>query len=173
MWRRVRAPAAAAVLIFAGGCGGSTPASSLTGFGATVAAWNNAHSKASTYAGLPAYGPTISTPQGPSPQFVQVEIQSGRISQYIEVLPNGTSLAAAKRAALANLPSTAVAKSFVTTTSCSFWNFTSDDVGTALGSPQIAVEMSYDDSSGSPYWIPNNVNTLSFQTGRAESTDVC
>ena len=173
MWRHVRAPAAAAVLVLAGACGGSAPASGLTGFGATVAAWNSTHATASSYAGLPAYGPTVATPQGRTPQFVQVQSQNGRISQYIEVLPNGTSLAAAKRAALANLPPTAVAKSFVTTTSCAFWNFTSDDVGTALGSPQVAVEMAYDDSSGSPYWIPNNVNTLTFQTGRGQSTDVC
>ncbi len=173
MWRHVRAPAALAVLVLVGACGGSTPASGLTGFGATVAAWNSAHPKATTYAGLPAYGPTVSTPQGRSPQFVQVQTQDGRISQYIEVLPNNTSLAAAKRAALANLPAGAVAKSFVTTTSCAFWNFTSDEVDTALGSPQIAVEMAYDDSSGSPYWIPGNVNTLTFQTGRGESSDVC
>ncbi len=169
----MRAPAAAAILVAVGACGSSSPASSLTGFGATVAAWNATHKKDANYAGLPAYGPTISTPQGPSPQFVQVTVQSGRVSQYIEVLPNGTSLATAKKAALANLPSTAAAKSFVVTTSCAFWNFTSNAVASAVGSNQVAVELAYDDASGSPYWEPNNVNTLTFQTGRGETSDVC
>jgi hypothetical protein len=170
----MRAPAAAAVLVVVGAaCGSSSPGSSLTGFGATVASWNASHTKDANYAGLPAYGPTISTPQGPSPQFVQVTVQGGVISQYIEVLPNNTSLAAAKRAALANLPSTAVAKSLVVTSSCAFWNFTSSAVASALGSNQVAVEMAYDDASGSPYWEPNNVNTLTFQTGRGETSDVC
>ncbi len=174
MWRHVRAPAAAAVLVVLGAaCGSSSPASGLTGFGATVASWNAAHTKDASYAGMPAYGPTISTPQGPSPQFVQVTVQSGVISQYIEVLPKNTSLATAKKDALANLPSTAVAKSFVVTSSCAFWNFTSDAVAGALGSNQIAVEMAYDDASGSPYWEPANVNTLTFQTGRGETSDVC
>jgi hypothetical protein len=151
----------------------STPASNLTGFGATTAAWNAAHKKAPSYAGYPAYGPTVVTPQGRMPQFSEVQSQSGRISQYIEVLPNGTSLSAAMKAARASLPSNAVAKSLVVTTSCAFWNLTSGDLRAALGSDQVAVEMSYDDASGSPYWMPANVNTLTFQTGRGDSTDVC
>jgi hypothetical protein len=173
MWRRLRAPAATGILLMAAACGGASPSSTLTGFGATTAAWNTAHKSAGSYAGLPAYGPLISTPQGKSPQFVQVQIQSGRISQYIEVLPKNTSLADAKKAARANLPASAVAKSFVVTSSCAFWNFTSDAVGTALGSNQIAIEMAYDDASGSPYWLPNSVNTLTFLTGKGQLTDVC
>jgi hypothetical protein len=174
MWKRLRATAATGILLLAAACGGSSsPSSNLTGFGATTAAWNAVHKSAGSYAGLPAYGPLFSTPQGKSPQFVQVQIQNGRISQYIEVLPKNTSLVGAKKAARANLPASAVEKSFIVTTSCAFWNFTSDEVGTALGSNQIAVEMAYDDASGSPYWLPNSVNTLTFLTGKAQSTDVC
>ena len=40
----------------------------------------------------------------------------------------GAKKSAAKKAALAILPSTAVAKSFVVTSSCAFWNFTSSAV---------------------------------------------
>jgi len=160
-------------LLLAAACGGSSPTSSLTGFGATIAAWNSAHPKGSVYAGLLAYGPTVATPQGPMPQFNGVQLQSGRVSQYTEVLRNGTPLAAAKKAALANLPSSAVAKSFIVTTSCAFWNFTSTAVNDAVGSPQVAVELAYDDASGSPYWMPGNVNTLTFQTGKGSSSDVC
>ncbi len=154
-------------------CGSSTPSANLTGFGATNAAWDAAHKRVALYAGLPAYGPTVDTPQGPVPQFIQVQSQSGRIWQYIEVLPEGTSLAAAQKAARANLPSDVVVKSFVTATSCAFWNLTSAELGAVLGSPQVAVEMAYDDSSGSPYWLANNVNTLTFQAGKGQSTDVC
>jgi len=173
MSKRLRAPVAAAILVLAGACGGSSPATSLTGFGATIAAWNRAHPQATSYAGLPAYGPAVSTPQGPTPQYSQVQLDSGRVTQYVEVLPNGTSLAAAKKAARANLPSSAEAKSFVVTTSCAFWNFTSTAVDDAVGSPQVAVEIAYDDASGSPYWMPNSVNTLTFQTGKGSSSDVC
>ncbi|HEY5024866.1 MAG TPA: hypothetical protein VII76_07805 [Acidimicrobiales bacterium] len=169
----MRAPVAAAILVLTGACGGSSPASSLTGFGATIAAWNNAHTQAASYAGLPAYGPVVSTPQGRIPQYSEVQLESGRVSQYLEVLPNGTSLATAEKAARANLPSSAVAKSFVVTTSCAFWNFTSTIVNDAMGSPQVTVEIAYDDASGSPYWMPNNVNTLTFQTGKGSSSDVC
>jgi hypothetical protein len=172
MRRRLGATAAAAILVAAASCG-SSPSSDLTGFGATIGAWNAAHKMAGSYAGYPAYGPLIKTPQGRIPQFSEVQTTDGRVTQYIEVLPNNTSLRAAMKAARANLPSTAAAKSFVVTTSCAFWNLTDDALRPALGSNQVAVEMAYDDTSGSPYWMPGNVNTLTFQTGRGDSTDVC
>ena len=123
--------------------------------------------------GIRAYGPLVETPQGRVPQFTEVQTTNGRVSQYIEALPKNTSVTAAMKAARANLPSSAVAKSFVVTTSCAFWNLTDDVVLPALGSNQVAVEMAYDDTSGSPYWMPESVNTLTFQTGRGDSTDVC
>jgi hypothetical protein len=97
----------------------------------------------------------------------------GRISQYIEVLPNDTSQAAAKAAALENLPSDVRTVSFIVTASCAFWNLTSHDLKITTGSSGVAVELAYDDPSGSPYWLPDNVNTLTFNTGQAESSDVC
>jgi len=115
-------------------------------------------------------------------QFITVQTAGNRISKYIEVLPDGTSLAAAKTAVLTNLPSDAVAQSLNVshtastqgqTSSCAFWNLSSAKLGKATGSSGVSVEMAYDDSSGAPSWRPNNVNTLTFDIGVGLSTDVC
>jgi hypothetical protein len=160
----------------------TTKVTGLTGFGATLANWNATHSKDADYEGEPAYGPIISTPEGPTPQFINVMAGSGHISQYIESLPDDTSLAAAKTAVLANLPADAVARSLNLsntaaaagqTSSCAFWNLSSAQLGEAVGSPLVSIEMAYDDSNGAPYWRPNDVNTLSFIFGRGLTTDVC
>lgn len=39
----------------------------LTGWGATLAAWNANHKRDADYEGLPAYGPMVATPEGPTP----------------------------------------------------------------------------------------------------------
>jgi len=137
-----------------------------------VAIWNTAHHADPDYARVPAYGPTIATPQGPMPQFVEVTSVDGHVTQYTEALRAGTSLADAKAAALLNLPSTVRTVSFIVTPSCAFWNLTSDDLKTATGSPDVVVEMAHDDSLGSS-WQPDGVNTLTFSTGRARSSDSC
>lgn len=165
--------AASAILALAAACGSPTPGANITGFGATISAWNGAHTQTHNYAGFPAYGRTISTPQGKTPQFTQVMTDSGRISQFIEVLPKNSSLATAEKAALAQLPSGTAPKALVVTGSCAFWNLSSATLTSAVGSPFVAVEMSYEDASGSPFWLPNTVNTMTFQTGKGQSNDVC
>jgi hypothetical protein len=59
------------------------------------------------------------------------------------------------------------------TSSCAFWNLSSDELGQATGGPLVTVEMAYDDSAGAPYWRPSDVNTLTFEMGRGLTTDVC
>lgn len=155
----------------------------LTGYGATVAEWDTKHTKDRDYEGLPAYGPTLSTPEGPTPQYIGVQIDGHRVIQYIETLPSGTSLAEAKALVIPNLPPDAVAQSFVIDTtgspdgqSCAFWNFDSailrSDPNDFLF-PEIAVELAYDNEVGAPYWRPNDINTLSFLQGVQSATDVC
>ena len=174
MRRWARLAGATVIVLLGAACGGgSSPSSSLTGFGATISAWNSAHKQDPDYAGFAAYGPKISTPQGRIPQITQVMSDGGRVSQFIEVVPENSSLADAEKAALAQLPPGAVPKGLVVTDSCAFWNVTSDALQSALGSPFVAVEMAYDDASGSPYWLPDSVNTLTFQSGRAQASDVC
>lgn len=160
----------------------STVPSGLTGYGATIAAWNATHTKDPDYEGLMAYGPTIATPEGPTPQFIDVTSDGQRIIKYIEVLPDGTSLDEAQTAVRVDLPSDAVAQSLNIshtaaalgqTSSCAFWNLSSATLGSDTISPYVEVEMSYNDSVGAPYWRPNNVNTLTFIFGRGLTTDVC
>jgi hypothetical protein len=169
----VRVSAATAILLLAAACSSPTPGSNITGFGATVSAWNGAHKQTHNYAGFTAYGRTISTPQGKTPQFTEVMTDSGRITQFIEVLPKNSSLATAEKAALAQLPSGTAPKALVVTGSCAFWNLSSATLQSAVGSPFVAVEMSYEDASGSPFWLPNTVNTMTFQTGKGQGNDVC
>jgi hypothetical protein len=173
MGRQARLAVATAVLMLAAACGSSSPASNIKGFGATISSWDSAHPKDANYAGFPAYGPKVSTPQGKTPQFSQVMTDSGRITQFIEVLPKNSSLADAEKAALAQLPSGTAPKGLVVTGSCAFWNLSSALLQSAVGSPFIAVEMSYEDASGSPFWLPNTVNTMTFQSGKGQANDVC
>jgi len=170
MARRSYLPAVVAIALLVSACGSSGP--ELTGFGATLATWNAAHHEDRDDAGLRAYGPSVATPQGPMPQFVEVMPVDGRVTQYVEVLRIGTSLADAKEAVLLNLPSTIRTVSFIVTASCAFWNLTSPDLKTATGSPSVMVEMAHDDSLGTS-WQPGGVNTLTFNTGRARSSNTC
>jgi hypothetical protein len=169
----MRLAAATAVLVLAAACGSPAPGPNITGFGATISAWNRAHTQTHNYAGFPAYGPSISTPQGKTPQFTQVMSDGGRVTQFIEVLPKNSTLSTAEKAALAQLPSGTAPKALVVTGSCAFWNLSSATLKSAVGSPFVAVEMSYEDASGSPFWLPNTVNTMTFQTGKGQTNDVC
>jgi hypothetical protein len=173
MGRWARLAAATAILMLGAACGSSSPASSITGFGATISAWNGAHKKVANYAGFPAYGREVSTPQGKVPQFTQLMTESGRVGQFIEVLPPNSSLADAERAALAQLPPGTAPQNLVVTSSCAFWNLNSATLQSALGSPFVAVELSYEDASGSPFWLANTVNTMTFQSGKGQANDVC
>ncbi len=83
---------------------------------------------------------------------------------------------------MANLPSDAVAQSlnvshsstlYSSASGCAFWNLSSAELGTDFGNPLVEVEMAYDDSSGAPFWRPNDVNTLTFIFGRGLTTDNC
>lgn len=52
--------------------GTTFPTYGLSGYGATIVAWDEVHSSDANYEGFPAYGPIISTPEGPTPQFIEV-----------------------------------------------------------------------------------------------------
>jgi len=165
------------------GTGATTTApSGLTGYGATIADWNATHTKDPNYEGLPAYGPTVQTPEGPTPQFIDVTSDGKQIIKFIEALPDNTPLAEAQVAVMADLPSDAVAQSLNIshtaavvgqTSSCAFWNLSSATVGADTELPFVEVEMSYNNSVGAPSWRPNDVNTLTFIGGRGLTTDVC
>lgn len=148
-----------------------------------MTAWNATHEQDPDYDGMPAYGPLVATPEGPTPQYIDVQLSGNRVSEFIESIPEGSSLAEAKALILPNLPPDAVAQSFLIDTtgspdgqSCAFWNFISATMATDANdgfTGAIEVELAYDDSAGAPFWEPNNINTLSFVEGLATSTDVC
>ena len=148
----------------------STDLLTVTGYGATIAAWNAHHRRDSAYDGLPAYGPRISTPQGPRPRYFDVQNDGQHITQFTEVLPGGTSLITAKTEVLRNLPSDAVPRALDisgSNGSCAFWNLTSATVG------PVVIEMAYEDENGISSWRPNNVNTLSYKMGSSDSRIAC
>lgn len=155
------------------------PSNGLTGYGATIHAWDEAHSSDGKYEGFASYGPTVSTPEGPTPQFIAVQNDGSNIISFIESLPDGTSLAAAKQIALESLPSDTLPQSFVVSDqngSCGFWNLTSQTLATAGqggAGGSVSIEMAYDDSNGSPHYEPNNINTLSFEIGINDSSGTC
>jgi hypothetical protein len=148
----------------------------LTGLGATLGAWNNAHQQDSKYQGFPAYGPAVSTPEGPTPQFIEIMEFGTQITQFTEVLPGGTSLSSAQQIALTSLPADAVPQSLVASDqngSCQFWNLSSQSLAATGQSGAITIEMAYDDSNGSPHNDPNNMNTLTFEFGTNDSSGTC
>jgi hypothetical protein len=105
------------------GCGGNAapganghstttlPASagpSLTGLGATTAAWNAHHDRATTSSpGGPSYGPEIPFAAGQVEQFTAVQITGGRITGWHMAFRDGTAIANAEQQLYAQLPADA------------------------------------------------------------------
>jgi hypothetical protein len=152
----------------------------ITGYGATLSDWKATHTRDSDYESLPAYGPTIQTPGGPTPQFIEVQDDGQRIIQFIESLPEETSLADAQKDTLAQLPTDTVPGPFDVSNqngSCAFWNLTSPALaavgagGGGIGA--VVVEMAYDDSNGEPTYRPSDINTITIEIGRNDSTGTC
>jgi hypothetical protein len=156
----------------------------ITGFGATLQAFRSAHGpQDANYGGLPAFGPIVQTPGGPTPQFID-EGSGSPVDLVIESVPDGTSVAAAKADALELLPADTISRSFVIATTqgganngqtCAFWNLSSSalDVAGTSYNGTITIEMAYDNSDGAPSWQPSNVNTLTFEPGVSTSTSTC
>jgi hypothetical protein len=154
----------------------TAPSNGLTGFGATVSSWDASHTSDPSYEGFPAYGPTVSTPEGPTPQFIEVQSAGGIITQFIQVLPDGTSLSSAMSIAMQSLPPDSSPSSFVQSNqngSCGFWNLSSQMLAAAGESSGITIEMAYDDSNGAPHYEPNDINTLTFESGTNDSSGTC
>jgi hypothetical protein len=156
----------------------------ITGFGATLQAFRSAHGpQDANYEGLPAFGPVVQTPGGPTPQFID-EGSGSPVDLVIESVPDGTSLAGAKADALELLPADTISRSFVIATTqgganngqtCAFWNLSSSTLDAAgiSNSGTVTVETAYDNSDGAPSWQPSNVNTLTFEPGVSTPTSTC
>jgi hypothetical protein len=151
----------------------------ITGYGATLSEWTATHIQDKNYDLAPAYGPIIQSPGGPTPQFIAVRDDGQRIIQFIEVLPEGTSLATAKLFTLAQLPADSVRGAFAISDqngSCGFWNLRSATlaaVGAGGYNGEVSVEMAYDDSNGAPTYRPSDINTITIGVGQNDSTGTC
>jgi hypothetical protein len=152
----------------------------LTGYGATVPVWSSNHTPVPDFEGFPAFGPTVQTPLGPSPQYIDVIEQGNQIDQYVELLPEGTSLDVAKAIARRELPPDTSTRSFVVATdrtgqSCAFWNLWSTTVRSSVhdGRGSLSIEMAHNDANGLLSYRPDNVNVLFFGPGRRDATAVC
>jgi hypothetical protein len=156
--------------------GTTFPTYGLSGYGATMVAWDKFHSSDGNYQGFPAYGSIISTPEGPTPQFIGVMHAGNQITQFIEVLPTGTSVASAKQIALQSLPYDSTPLSFYVSYqngSCAFWNLSSPTLTAAGMGADVTIEMAYDDSNGAPHYEPNDINALTFEAGSNDSSGTC
>jgi hypothetical protein len=81
---------------------------SLSGLGATTAAWDAHHARATTSSpGGPSYGPPIPFASGEVEQFTAVKISDGRITGWHMAFRDGTTIANAEQQLYAQLPADA------------------------------------------------------------------
>jgi hypothetical protein len=120
--------------------GGVSSGLSLTGLGATTAAWDAHHGRASNGSpGGPSYGPEIPFASGEIEQFTAVKTIAGRISGWHMAFRDGTAIAAAEQQLYAQLPAdarqTASRRSTFTgsTDICEMVSYESASLAKALG----------------------------------------
>ena len=155
------------------------PTPAITGYGATLAEWKATHVRDKNYLGFPAYGPIVQTPSGPTPQYIEVQDNGQRVNQFIESLPEGTSLAEAQTDTLAQLPGNTAPGALDISNqngSCAFWSLTSPTLaaaGAGGDNGEVVVEMAYDDANGEPTYRPSDINTITIEVGQNDSTGTC
>lgn len=110
----------------------------LTGFGATVSAWNTHHTADTRYAAGSVYDPDPSLPShgGAPADYIQVTPQDGRITDYIINTP-GLPIGAAIARARQELPPDARERWGTKRDTCYQVELTSSTLGHALASPNI------------------------------------
>jgi hypothetical protein len=148
-----------------------TPSAStvaLTGFGAKLADFAKAHPKnSSTCPGVNCYGKNITTGGVPVPQIVTLLSPSGRVSGYMQDLPDHTSLNAAKMQVLTLLPKDTTTVKFTirhdSIGTCAVWNLRSSALAGALkandNAGNIGIELHTILPSGDDGWSTGNVNS--------------
>jgi outer membrane murein-binding lipoprotein Lpp len=147
----------------------SVPAS-WNGFESTTAAFAAANPPTSTYDTFPAYGPTVASPIGPSPEFVAEIISNRRIIQLLQSLPADTSISAARAEAMSLMPADTKLVSFLVAPAsdnggCAFLNLRSGELAPLGRYGFVTVELAYDNQNGAPSYVPSNVNTATYEQG--------
>lgn len=145
------------------------PPNGIRGIGATDAEWEAAHIADSQYQAGSAYDPTPGL--GPDPdhtdRYFAVVHLAGIVFAFTERLPHGTSINAAKRAALAELPKDGRIVWFASLDTCAEMELESKTLGRALADPAIGnpkgrlfVEFATETPAGDSGYSAKNANEL-------------
>jgi hypothetical protein len=168
--------------------GGPATPGAWTGLGAKLADWETAHPQdlARCEAGT-CFGDTVGSDGSTTDQFTLLtttEAPSYRVDGYEQALPDGTSLASAKAAVRALLPSDTVPVSFRvaygSTGSCAFWNLRSSRLGRwfsgrKIGDSQgeLGILLDTATTSSASAYDPANINNAIVSIGLAANDVGC
>jgi len=165
--KRVLALAAAASALLA--AASSASPGSVTGFGATVRAWNATHTMDRRGNLVPGccYDPVANRPGLLyADRYYAVQPIGGHVISYYEWLGNGTSAKAAKAAALQQLPADARIKSFTAHgNTCAILIVNSRKLGNLLGRGGAEVVVEFGSGADESHYNPKSVNNLLFSSG--------
>lgn len=151
----------------------------VTGYGATVAAWNSRRTPDHDFAAGPVYDPDPSLPSingHPGAVYVLVTAQDGRVLSYAMNLHAGTTLHRAIGIARAQFPPDVRLLWTARKGMCAQAQFASATLGRVLAAPRIGdpsgrvlVEIEDIAASGSDVSSPRRFNSASFDLGGTAS----
>jgi hypothetical protein len=179
-WVLMGALAIAASTACSSGSGGNAAPAGLTGFGATVAAWDAAHS-ADTSANLQAgccFDRVKGLGYGARDRFILVSGDSGIIDGYEENFAEGTSIGRAKKIVAQSFPSDMTTMWERKLRTCYQWQVTSPTLASILGAPKIGepsgdvfIEFDSDNASLHPTYLADDVTdaTVGLATSQTEA----
>lgn len=137
-------------------------ADGITGFGATVAAWDATHRPDARYDPGSAFDPTpgLGPDERHDAKYFAVQA-ADRVTTYSMRLPRGSSLAEARAAALAELPPDGKALWTAARDTCAQLELRSQALANALGGTgMVFVEVSTETAAGDVGYSPKNANEL-------------
>jgi hypothetical protein len=142
----------------------------VVGYGATRATWDRLHVADPRLDPGAGYDPTPGLGASERGDDRYFEVTGDPVIQYSERLPHGTSIASAKRAALAELPSDGRIVWFTTRDTCAQMELQSSRLEAAMASDapplgQVFVEVATETSQGDSGYDPRNANELIFIIG--------
>lgn len=136
----------------------------ITGFGATIAAWDATHAADTRFAAETAYDPTpgLGPDQEHNAKYFGV-VAGDRVLSYSERLPHRSRFADAKAAALAELPPDAKVVWTRTRTGCAQMELRSATLGQAIGARgRVYVKVVTETRTGGSRYNPKNADELIF-----------
>lgn len=136
--------------------GSNVSAPTVSGFGATTAAWNAAHTADPHYATGAAYNPDPALPASVGDDYAAVQHEEGRVLGYFYNFKNKPIAAARADVLRTQFPRDAKVAWFVTKRTCAQMMVTSATLGYALGSKTIGD--------------PHGAALVEFSSGKADNS---